>query len=102
MDAALKIPVARKDGCNDQIVIGDGLRDIVRKRAAIADAGRAPVPDKAEAQLVQIRREPRFFKIFGDDLRTRREARLDPRLALQPAFERVAREQSRADHHRGV
>src|SRR5207248_2685973 len=44
----------------------------------------------------------RTFEIVGDDLRSRREAGLDPWLDAEPALDRLLRQQPRAQHHRRI
>ncbi len=72
------------------------------QRPGVADAGRAAVADEVEAELLERLGQPRAVEVLGHDLRARRERGLDPRLALQPARDRVAREEPGADHHRRV
>src|SRR3546814_6933269 len=68
----------------------------------MADAGRAAVADQVEPNGVQILGQAGAVEIVGDDLGTRREAGLDPGLAVEAALPRLARHQSRRDEHGGV
>ena len=63
----------------------------------VADAGRAAVADEVEARARRAARvRPGALEVVGDDARARREARLDPRLRLQAALDRLLGEQARA------
>ena len=77
-------------------------RDRLRDRTAIADTGRASVADQVEAQLLEVLGETRALQIVRDDLRSGREAGLDPRLDREAALDRLLREQSRGHHHRRI
>ena len=59
-----------------------------RQRAGVADAGRAAVADEVEAERVEGLGRARRARVLGDDLRARRQRRLDPRLALEAALRR--------------
>ena len=105
MDAAFEVTVAGQYRGDDQVVLGDRVRDVFGQRAAVADARRAAVADEVEAERVERAAQPRLVEVIGDDFRSRREARLHPGPRAQPALDRVAREQSGCDHHgrvRGV
>ncbi len=69
------------------------------QRTGVADAGGAAVADEVEAERLQRRGQAGPIEVFGDDLRAWRERGLHPRLRAQAARERVAGEDSRADHH---
>src|SRR6185436_20879576 len=69
---------------------------------AVADARRAAVADEVEAERVEARVELRGLEVVGHDLRAWREARLHPRLLLQPLLQRLLRDETRADHHARV
>ena len=71
----------------------------------VADAGRAAVADRVEAELVEVALETGALVVVGDDPRAWRERRLHPRPAPQTELDRLLREQAGADHHlrvRGV
>ena len=53
IDAALEIAVARQHRRGDEVVLGDGRRNLRRQRAGIADAGGAAEADDVEAELVE-------------------------------------------------
>ena len=55
-----------------------------------------------EAERLEVVGEPRAREVLGDDLRARRERRLDPRLRRQPARDGIAREQPGGEHDRRV
>ena len=99
MNASLEVAIAREHRGDDQILIGDRFGDVGRQRPRVADAGRAAVADDVEAERVERVLQIRLREVVGHDFGTRRERGLDPRLRLQSALDRIAREQSRADHH---
>ena len=101
-DAALEVAVPREHRGDRQVVVVDGLRDLLGQRSGVADAGGAAVADQEEAQLLQIRPQPGLVVVVADHLRARRHRRLDPRLGRQPLFDGVAGQQRRAEHHRRV
>ncbi len=101
-DAAFEIAVAGEHGRGDDAVVVDRLRDRLRQRARIADAGRAAEADEVEADLVEILLQARRRQVFGDDLAAGRERGLHPRLAGQAALGGLARQQAGADQHVGV
>ena len=98
MDARLEVAVAREHRADDEVVLLDGLRDRLRQRPGVPDAGRAAVADGVEAELLEVRRQAGLVVVVGDDARAGRERRLDPRLALEPALDRLLREQAGAEH----
>src|SRR5262249_52944809 len=55
VDAALEVPVAGEDRSDREVVVVDGLGDLLRQRAGVADAGGAAVTDQVEADLVEVR-----------------------------------------------
>ena len=105
LDAAFEVAVAGQHRTDDETALAHFGRDLVGQRSAVADAGRAAVADEVEAERVEVRLQAGLRQVVGDDLRSGREARLHPRLARQPALDRLLRDQARADHHariRGV
>ena len=102
VDPALEVAVAREHRADDEVVLVDRLGDLLRQRPRVADAGRAAVADEVEAELVEVLVEPGALEVLGDHGRARRERGLHPRLALEPALDRLAGEQAGADHHRRV
>ena len=99
MHAALEVAVAREDGADGELVLGDGGVEGLGQRARVADARRAAVADEVEAQLVERAREASTVEVVGDDAGARREAGLDPRLRLEALGAGVARHQTGGDHH---
>ena len=98
VDAPLEIAVARQDGADREIALIDRLRNRLRQRPGIADAGRAAIADQVEADLVEILLESGDGIVIADDLAARRETRLDPRLRLQPLLDRLFGEEAGAEH----
>ena len=76
----------------------DGLGDLLRQRAGVADAGGAAVADEVEAELVEVRGEARLVEVVGDDLGARGEGGLDPRLAGQALLHGLLGHQRGGDH----
>ena len=101
-DAALEVAVAREHRGHREVVVVDGLRDGVRQRTGVADAGGAAVADQEEAQLLQVRPDAGLVVVVADHLRARRHRRLDPRLGGQALLDGVAGQQRGAEHHRRV
>ena len=99
VDAALEVSVAGKNGGHDHVVFRDVVRDVVGKRAAVADARGAAVTDEIESDLVEVGREARLLEIVRDDFAAGRKARLHPRLARDAAFHGLLRDEPGADHH---
>ncbi len=102
VDARLEVAVPREHRADDEVACLDPFRDRLRERARVPDAGRAPVADRLEAELVEVTRQSRFLVVLGDDPRARCEAGLHPRLSLEAALDSVSGDQSGGDHHRGV
>ena len=102
IDSALKITVAGEDRRGDEIPLLHGLGDMLREGPGVADAGRAAVADSLEAERVEIGGQPRLLEVVRDDPRSRREARLHPRLDGEPAGHRLPRHEPRGDHHARV
>src|SRR5919108_180869 len=92
MDARLEVAVPREDGADDEVVLRHRLRDRVGQRPRVPDASRAAVADGVEAELLEVLRQTRLVVVLGDHLRARREARLHPRLALEPALDGLLRQ----------
>ena len=99
VDAAFEIAIAGEHAGDDQVVLLDGLRDRLRQRAAVADARRAAVADRVEADLFQILVEPGLLEVIGHDARAGREARLHMRRHREPLFDRLLGQQAGGDHH---
>ena len=102
MDPALEVAVAREHGDHGEVVLGHGVRHLLRQRPRVPDARRAPEPHEREAELVEVRREPGRVEVLGHDARTRSERRLDPRLGVQARLDGLLREQAGREHHGGV
>jgi len=98
MNAALEIAVSAQHGNGHEAVVLDGRADMLFERAAVADARRAAVANQLEAEFVEIFSQARGFEVIGDDFRTRRQAGLHPRLAVQAALDRFLRDQTGAQH----
>src|SRR5262249_14453528 len=102
VDAALEIPVSRKNrGCN-QIVLAHRRGDRIGQGPGIADAGGAAIADKIETELVEILLKTRSLEIFGDDLAAGSQRGLDPWLSGKTLLYRIAGKEPGADHHRGI
>ena len=102
MDAPLEVPVPREHRRRDEVPFLHGCGDVAGERARVSDARGAAVADDVEAELLEIRDEPRLPEVARDDLRAGGEAGLDPRLHREPGLDRLLCEQPRAEHHRRV
>ena len=101
-DATLEVAVAREHRGDRQIVVVDGLRDLLGQRAGVADAGGAAEAAHEEAQLLEVRPQAGLLVVVGDDLRARGHVGLHPRLGRQALLDGVASQQRRTDHDRRV
>ena len=102
VDAALEVAVAAQHRHDREVLGVDGVGDLLRQRAGVADARRAAVADEVEAELLEVRRQARALEVLGDDLRARGERGLHPRLDLEPALDGVLGQQAGAEHDRRV
>ena len=102
IDAAFEIPVAGQHGRRHQVAIGHSGGHRSGQGTAVADACRAAITDGLKTQFVQWLIQTRLFEIIRDDARAGSQTAFDPWLALQSPGNRVACQQSRADHHAGV
>ena len=102
VDAGLVVPVSGEDRGDDQAMHVDRVRHRSRKGSAVADAGRAPVADQVEAQLLEVPHQARGFQIVGDDLRAGGQAGLHPGLDLHTQGAGLPGHEPGADHHRRV
>jgi hypothetical protein len=69
MDARLEVAVAREDRADDEVAVGDRDGDLLRERSRVADAGRAAVADRVEAEAIEILLQSRLLVVARDDLR---------------------------------
>ncbi len=98
VDPALEVAVAGEHRRHGQVMVVDGLGDLLGQRARVADAGGAAVADEVEADLVEVGGEPRLVEVVGDDLGARGEGGLDPRLAGQALLHGLLRDERGGDH----
>src|SRR5262245_23020809 len=98
MNAALEVAVARQHRARDDVALLQRLRDLGRQRSAVTNARGTTVAYDVEAEGIEIVEQIAGHEIVADDLRSRSEARLDPRFALQALRDCVSREQARAHH----
>src|SRR5918996_5529474 len=99
MDARFEVAVAGEDRSDDELAVVDRLRDRLRQRAGVSDAGRAAVADGVEAELLEVWSQACAVVVLRHDLRAWREARLHPRLPREAALDGLLREEAGADHH---
>ena len=97
MDARLEVAVAREHGGAHEIVLGDHLLDGGFQRPGVADAGGAAVGGEVEAELLEVRRQPRPLQVFGHHPGARRERGFHVRLDREAALDRLLGEQPRAE-----
>src|SRR6266571_2248861 len=65
VDAAFKVAIAAQNCHRDKIVFFDCRADGFRERAAVADAGGAPVADQVEFQFLEIRCQACGLQVVG-------------------------------------
>ena len=99
MYARFEVAVARQDRDADQIVLHDRVLDGGIERARTTHAGRAAIPDEVEAELFEIREQPRLLQVLVDDPRSRRERSFDARIYFQSALDGFFSEQPRREHY---
>src|SRR5579862_9717237 len=99
MDPRLEVAVAREHGAGDEVALADRGRDLFRQRPRVADARRAAVADRVEAELVEIAVEAGALVVLGDDPRARRKRRLHPGPPRDPGLDGLLRKQAGGDHH---
>src|SRR5579872_1848051 len=92
VDSALEVAVARKHGCYHEITLLHRLGNSIGERTGVSDAGSASISHEIKAERVEIALYACSGKVIGDDLASRRQRRLNPRLYLQPAVYRVPSE----------
>ena len=102
MHAAFEVTVTREHGRRDHISRFDSGGNLGLEWSRVADAGHATITGHVEADLGVVVEQLGLGQVVGDHLRARRETRLDPWLGLQALGGGIAREQGRAEHHRGV
>ena len=103
MDAALEIAVAAEHRHHVELLLLDRRLDFITGQwAAVADAGRAPVTDEVEAQLLEVGHQPGRLQVVGDHPRARRQAGLDRRRHFQPALDGPLGQQAGGHHHRRI
>ena len=101
-DATLEVAVAGEHRGDRQVVLVDRLGDLLRQRTGVTDARGAAVATEVEAELLEVRPQAGLLVVVGDDLPAGRHVGLDPRLGLEALLDRVAGEQSGAEHDRRV
>jgi hypothetical protein len=102
VDTPFEVAVPGQDRDDVQVLLVDPRRDVVGERPGVADARRTPESDEIEAELLEVRRQPRTVQVVGHDPRSRCERRLHPRLRREAGLDRALGEQAGADHDRGV
>ena len=102
VDAPLEIAVPAQDADRHQAVLFDRLRNVGRQRSRVADAGRAPVPNRVETQLVQILCQTGLVVVVGHHAATRRKRGLHPGRRLQAFLDGLLRQEARRYHHVGI
>ena len=60
----LEIPVSRKNGRGNQVILVDRFLDVWMQRPGVADAGGAAVADEIKPELVEIFLESGFVEII--------------------------------------
>ena len=105
MDAGFEVAVTRKDGGRDEVAALDGAFDVGVERAGVADAGRAAVADKIEAELVEVVGELDLVEVVGDDAGAGGQRALHVRVHRQALLDGLLGDEAGGHHHgrvRGV
>jgi len=102
VDARLEVAVARQHGGAHQVVAGDGVVELGREVARVANAGGAAVTRQRKTQLFQIRQQAGLREVFSDDARAGRQRCLDVGLDLEAGFHRLLGQQTGGQHHARV
>ena len=66
MHAGLEVAVTREHRSGDDVFRFHHILDAGIERARVADAGRAAVADRLEAELVELCLEAGFVEVIGD------------------------------------
>src|SRR5690606_20264027 len=101
-DATLEVAVTGEHCGDGEVVVVDRGRNLFDERTRVTDADGAAVADRVEPEAFQVLVEARLLVVVGDDLRSRAERGLDPRLLLQTLLARLTGEQSCRHHDRRV
>ena len=67
VDTCLEIPISREHGRDHETLVSNGLTDWLSEGTRIPDAGRTPVPDHSESELIEILHEAGCLQVVGDD-----------------------------------
>ena len=102
MNTRFEITVPRQHGRTHQIAFIDGVVDLRREVARVADARGAAIAGQRKAQLFQERKQPGLGQIFSHDARARRQRCLDVRLHLQARLDRFFGQQAGCQQHARV
>src|SRR5207237_349261 len=70
IDSTFEIAISTQNSGHNQPIVSYCGGNGIWKRTAVADAGRAPVADKVELQLLQIGHQSRLFQVIRHDSRT--------------------------------
>jgi hypothetical protein len=97
VDASLEVAVPGEYGHDREVAFVDDLRDLVRERPAVADAGRTAVTDEMKAERLEVLGQTGAIEVLRDYFGAGCERGLDPRLGLQPLLHGVAGEDPGAD-----
>ena len=67
IDAPFEVAVATQHRARDEVLLENRVADLVGKRPAVADAGRAPVADGVETESLKRGVEACLLQVVGDD-----------------------------------
>src|SRR5207248_1324435 len=76
--------------------------DLGGKWTGIANAGSTTIPDKIEAELVEISLQSSFRQVIRNNSRPWSKRGFYCRIDAQTAFHRLLRQQTRRQHHAGI
>src|SRR5699024_3150856 len=97
-DAAFEVTVTRQNcGCS-QVVLVDGIRDLIWEWAGVTDTGGATKAGEVEAHSLKVLPQVRATEVTVNDLRTRSTNGLNPWLGLKTKLSSLASNQTSTDH----
>ena len=100
--AALEVAVAGEHRGRDEVALGDRGGHVIGERPRVADAGRAAVAHRLEAEGVEILGQARLLEVIGDHAGAGSQARLHPRLRGEPLGDRLSGDEPGGHHHAGI
>ena len=98
MNSPFEVPVARQHAAAHQIAIANGVGDFLFQGTRVADARRAAIADRVEAEGVEVVQQVCLLQVVGDHLGSRGKTGLDPGFRCQALRPGIPRQKARTDH----